>query len=120
MSKTFLIATITLVSLVSIALTSHMAKGESRTRAKNQDDTQAQPPSLSVERTDNQQTHQELLDYWTPERMRNAQPLMPTIPKDGVSGVSTIPEDGVSGEAKPPQIDLLEPTTATPDAVTND
>ncbi|NEP61996.1 MAG: hypothetical protein F6K31_34465 [Symploca sp. SIO2G7] len=118
MFKTFLIATITLISLVSITLVSHMAKGESR--AKNQDDNQAQPPSLSVEQADNQQANQDILDYWTPERMRNAQPLMPTVPEDGVSGEPTIPEEGVSGEAKPPQIDSLEPKTATPDAVIND
>ncbi|NES20400.1 MAG: hypothetical protein F6K41_16075 [Symploca sp. SIO3E6] len=114
MSKTFLIVAITLVSLVSVTLASQMAKGESR--VKNQDNNQAQPPSLSVERTDNQQANQDLLDYWTPERMRNAQPIMPTIPEDGVSGELTIPEEGVSGEAKPPQIDSLEQQTVTPDA----
>ncbi|NER98356.1 MAG: hypothetical protein F6J86_31790 [Symploca sp. SIO1B1] len=114
MFKTLLIATITLVSLVSLTLASHMAKGESR--AKNQDNNQAQPPSLSVERADNQQANQDLLDYWTPERMRNAQPIMPTLPENEVSGELTIPKEGVSGEAKPPQIDSLEQKTATPDA----
>lgn len=129
MSRILWIAKVTVVSLAGITLISSMANGESR--PKNQNEAQAQPPSLNVDQTNESQTQQEILDYWTPERMRNAQPIMPTVPDSSGEQVwtpermrnaqpitPTVPEDGASGEAKPPQVEGIKPAPSIHDADT--
>lgn len=66
------------LSVISIAviITSFITRGEAQ--EMNQD-CNFQPTNSSVQYKVNQQTEKEVIDYWTPERMQNAKPLMPTI-----------------------------------------
>lgn len=77
MRKKLWIATFTVASLVGLVTLSPIARGQSRNM--NQENSNVQPTSRSVEQTNTNQTQQEVVDYWTPERMRNAKPAMPTI-----------------------------------------
>ncbi len=91
------IATFTVASLVGLITLSPIARGQSRNM--NQENSNVQPTSRSVEQTNTNQTQQEVVDYWTPERMRNAKPAMPTRPDAPSSGDARAPEQG--GSAKP-------------------
>lgn len=66
------------LSVISIAviITSFITRG--KTQEMNQD-CDFQQTNSSVQYKVNQQTEKEVIDYWTPERMQNAKPLMPTI-----------------------------------------
>ncbi|MFN6571040.1 hypothetical protein [Dendronalium sp. ChiSLP03b] len=63
-------STLAIASLAGILLTSYIARGESV-------DMETQDNNLQKENTT--QTNEQIQDYWTPERMRNAKPLMPTV-----------------------------------------
>lgn len=60
---------------ITVIITSVIARGE--TQEMNQDCDQQKNPSVQYKV--NQETEKEVIDYWTPERMQNAKPLMPTI-----------------------------------------
>jgi hypothetical protein len=90
MCRKLWISTFTVASLAGLMIISPIAKGESRNM--NKQDSKVQPIGISTEQTNTGQTQREVLDYWTPERMRNAKPAMPTV-----SDTSN------SGEARPPQ-----------------
>ncbi|RCJ27521.1 hypothetical protein A6770_25605 [Nostoc minutum NIES-26] len=63
-------STLAVASLVGIISTSYIARGESV-------DMETQDTNLQKENTT--QTNEQIQDYWTPERMRNAKPLMPMV-----------------------------------------
>lgn len=65
------ITTFIVASIVGLIINSPIAKGESRDM--NQENG-------NVQQKVSEQTEQEILEYWTPERMQNAKPIMPTIP----------------------------------------
>ena len=49
-------------------------------KAMNQENCNLQQTNSNVEQAISGQTQRAVLDYWTPERMQNAKPLMPTVP----------------------------------------
>lgn len=67
------IPTLTVISLVSLVITAPIARGESKNM--NSEDHISSNEQKTIG-----QTEREVLDYWTPERMRNAKPLMLTVP----------------------------------------
>ncbi len=109
------IATFTVASLVGLITLSPIARGQSRNM--NQENSNVQPTSRSVEQTNTNQTQQEVVDYWTPERMRNAKPAMPTRPdapnssdywtpermRDAKPVMPTRPDAPSSGDARAPE-----------------
>ncbi len=108
MSMKLWISTLTVASLVGISLISSITRGESRDM--NNNDSNAQSSSGSVEQTNVGQSQQEILDYWTPERMRNAKPIMPTVPGNPNSRDYRTPDKPnkpavapSAGDARPPQ-----------------
>lgn len=71
--------TFTVANLVVLMINSPIARGE--IKYMNQEDCSAQRPSNNVQHKISEQTQREVLDYWTPERMQNAKPIMPTVPE---------------------------------------
>lgn len=65
-----LMSTLAVASLAGILLTSYIAKGEV---------VNMEPQDTNIQKENTTQTHEQIKDYWTPERMRNAKPLMPTV-----------------------------------------
>lgn len=53
--------------------------------------------NCNVEQAISCQTQRELLDYWTPERMQNAKPLMLKVPDDPIS----VPQSPVEEPSEP-------------------
>lgn len=51
-----------------------------------------------VSHSDSDQTHEEILAYWTPERMAAAKPREIVLPEDAPSSAVTTGEDADTGE----------------------
>lgn len=87
------ISTLIIASIVGLIINSPIAKGESRDM--NQEDGK-------VQQKFSEQTEREILEYWTPERMQNAKPIMPTIPETP----NLVPQSQVEESSSPPVSDL--------------
>lgn len=74
-----------LANLVELITTAPIAGEESE--HMNQEDCNIQQTSSGVQQKIIAQSEREVLDYWTPERMRNAKPLNPTV-----TDTFTVPE----------------------------
>ena len=81
----------------------------------NQEDRNVQQTNSNVQQTTSSQTQREILDYWTPERMQNAKPLMPKVPDDP----SSVPYPHVKEPSSPsistPGSDIKEKSSAIPE-----
>ena len=96
------------VTSIAVIITSPIARGESQ--EMNQENCNCQQISSSVQHKVNAQTEKEVLDYWTPERMQNAKPLMPTIRETPTKLQSDIEEAPasvpISAPGSAPQSDI--------------
>ena len=92
------ISTFIVASIVGLIINLPIAKGESRDM--NQEDGK-------VQQKFSEQTEQEILEYWTPERMQNAKPIMPTIPETlNLVPQLQVPQSQVEESASPPVSEL--------------
>ena len=101
-------STLSIASIVGIIVTSHTARGELV-------NMEQQDSNLQQENTT--QTNEQIQDYWTPERMRNAKPLMPTVTNPATSkSLSDIQQgsNSVSSGADSEPIKSIEPLIQNP------
>lgn len=92
------VSTFILVSIVGLNINLTVAKGESRDM--DQEDG-------NVQQKFSEQTEQEILEYWTPERMQDAKPIMPTISETpNLVPQLQVPQSQVAESARPPVSEL--------------
>lgn len=87
--------TFTVASLLEIIIFSPLARAESKNM--NQENCNGKHTNSKVEQAISGQTQREVLDYWTPERMQNAKPLILRVPDDAIS----VPEVSVEEPSEP-------------------